>query len=155
VIEHVPNPVGFMRPLVAALAPGGVLIVTTPNNAMLDPLFRLELLKRYAENSTAGRVPAAARMMRDSWLCLDPPRHIYAFNAQSLRQAAEKAGAVTLRTFSRTYADDPFGYPMYAKATGVARRINGAIRSSGAAIVGMLDRDGSRGNTLIGYFARP
>jgi len=34
VIEHLPDPVGFLRALVACTAPGGTLLVTTPNRLM-------------------------------------------------------------------------------------------------------------------------
>jgi SAM-dependent methyltransferase len=34
VIEHLPDPVGFLRGLAACVAPGGELIVTTPNRLM-------------------------------------------------------------------------------------------------------------------------
>jgi SAM-dependent methyltransferase len=34
VIEHLPDPVGFLRALAACVAPGGELIVTTPNRLM-------------------------------------------------------------------------------------------------------------------------
>jgi 2-polyprenyl-3-methyl-5-hydroxy-6-metoxy-1,4-benzoquinol methylase len=153
VIEHVPDPVSFARPLVDALAPGGLLIVTTPNNQMADPIFRLDLLRRYSGNAKGSRAASMAKVMTDSWLCLDPPRHVYAFTAEGLKRAIERAGGRTIRTFTKTYLDDPFGYPAY---TGTKRfpRLKHVFRSTGQAIVNVFDRRSRHGQTLIGYFER-
>ncbi len=69
VIEHVAQPLDFLRAARAALRPGGTLWVATPN---LD---------------AAGH----RRYGRD-WLHLDPPRHLVLFTAGSLRGAIEAAG---------------------------------------------------------------
>ena len=51
VIEHVPDPAPFVRGLAAALAPGGLMVLSTPNRT---PLSRLAMIT-LAEGS--GRIP--------------------------------------------------------------------------------------------------
>lgn len=68
-IEHVHDPVGLLRQCRRLLAPGGELIVYTPN---LDS----EGHRRYGRN----------------WFHLDPPRHLVIFTPAALRATLEAAG---------------------------------------------------------------
>jgi 2-polyprenyl-3-methyl-5-hydroxy-6-metoxy-1,4-benzoquinol methylase len=80
VFEHLPDPVDALRRCAAALKPGGRLYLLTPNTASL------------------GR-----RIFGTRWLHWDVPRHIFIYDAQSLRLIAEMAGlhVVELRTIAR------------------------------------------------------
>lgn len=69
VIEHVPDPVGLLAACNRLLKDGGLLMVVTPNIG------------------SYGR-----RHFGQSWLALDPPRHLYLFSPYTLLAAAEKAG---------------------------------------------------------------
>lgn len=70
IIEHVPDPVATLRRSWELLAPGGCLVVLTPNAASLDhPNFGVR------------------------WRGLEPPRHLYLFSAASLAEVATRAGA--------------------------------------------------------------
>ena len=77
VIEHVHDPVGLLRECRRILTPGGRLVVITPNTASWGH-----------------------RWFRESWLHLDPPRHLHLFNVVSLRRAAEEAGLTVCRLTS-------------------------------------------------------
>lgn len=94
VVEHVPDPVALIRELVACLAPGGVLVIKTPNAAATDTYFYPRIWSRYAKKVAArngwGR---AARMLLSEpvWAC-DPPRHLYSFTHESLALLAQRAG---------------------------------------------------------------
>jgi 2-polyprenyl-3-methyl-5-hydroxy-6-metoxy-1,4-benzoquinol methylase len=74
VIEHVPDPLAFLRHAYALLRPGGSIWVATPN---------LE---------SDGH-----RAFGPDWIHLDPPRHLVLFTAQSLARALGSAGFAAVR----------------------------------------------------------
>lgn len=69
-IEHVPSPIAFVRTLKKALKPGGILILTTPNAAEIDP-----------SKSQGVLVPL-----------LSPGLHLVFQNEGSLRKLLDEAG---------------------------------------------------------------
>ena len=69
VIEHVPDPIGTLRECARILKPGGKLVIFTPNGESL------------------GR-----RIFGKYWRGLEPPRHLYIFALQSMRQVIGQAG---------------------------------------------------------------
>jgi L-rhamnosyltransferase len=69
VIEHVLDPVEFLRTCLAMLRPGGTLICVTPNAASWGH-----------------------REFGVHWMGLDPPRHVTMFAPSTLRAAARAAG---------------------------------------------------------------
>lgn len=69
VIEHVPDPVGFLTAARSLLRPEGRLWLATPNIRSLGH-----------------------RLFGTAWVGLDVPRHLVLFDARSLRLALEKAG---------------------------------------------------------------
>jgi 2-polyprenyl-3-methyl-5-hydroxy-6-metoxy-1,4-benzoquinol methylase len=80
VIEHVLDPIGLLKECRRVLRPGGKLVVVTPNIKSL------------------GR-----RVFEDAWLHWDPPRHLFLFSLETLRESAEQAGLVIqdLRTTAK------------------------------------------------------
>lgn len=81
VIEHMHDPIGFLRESLRILKPGGKLVVTTPNVGSLGH-----------------------RVFRMSWRDLDVPRHLHIFSPQTIKICAEKVGFTveTLRTTARS-----------------------------------------------------
>ena len=69
VIEHVPDPVTLLRQAGALMVAGGVLVAVTPNVSSINH-----------------------RRFRDSWLALDPPRHLHLFSPSTLESVAQAAG---------------------------------------------------------------
>lgn len=81
VIEHVPDPAAFIAAAVRVLAPGGRLIIDTPNAA-------------------AANIAA----LGDEWQGFNP-FHIYLYTPEALRCVVERAGLVVDRVFS--YHNEP------------------------------------------------
>lgn len=77
VIEHVHDPLSLLCECRRILKPGGHLVVATPNSG-----------------SWGHRTFGA------NWMHLDPPRHLYIFNEQSLRWFAAKAGFKQIRLWT-------------------------------------------------------
>jgi SAM-dependent methyltransferase len=69
VIEHVPDPIAYLRECGRLLAPGGRIIVLTPNLAGF-----------------------AHRHFRGHWRGLEIPRHLVIFSPASLRATGDRAG---------------------------------------------------------------
>lgn len=74
VLEHVPEPIGFLKECHRILKPGGQLVFTTPN---------------------AGSY--GHQIFRSQWRGLEPPRHLHVFSEDSLRYAAAIAGFQNIR----------------------------------------------------------
>lgn len=81
VIEHVPDPLGDLRKAHDLLAPGGRIVLSTPNIDGLFPKASLPLAKKL-----------------DYWPHPEPPYHLYQFSAKTLGAMLEKAGFAVRET---------------------------------------------------------
>jgi SAM-dependent methyltransferase len=90
VIEHWNQIDDNMRSLLELLAPGGRIVFATPNADSFEKWVRPYHLRNYARGLVArgeGWGRAAFLTVRPrSFLCWDPPRHLFAFTADSLRE---------------------------------------------------------------------
>lgn len=79
VIEHLPDPMGTLRHIAKILAPGGLLVLKTPNVDGLYPRLSLRL---------AG--------LLGFWGHAEPPGHLYQFSARTLERMGRQAGLETV-----------------------------------------------------------
>lgn len=94
ILEHVRDPVGVLARLAGKLAPGGRVLVETPNLGGLD--FRL--------------------FGRRSWGAYHTPRHFHLFTARTLARTAERAG---LRALDRGFLPSGFTVVSLRNALGL------------------------------------
>lgn len=80
VIEHVPDPLAYLAECWRILAPGGQLIIHTPN-----------------------MVSFASRLFGKNWKALDPPRHLVLFSPSTLRACVQRSGFCVVRERSYPY----------------------------------------------------
>jgi SAM-dependent methyltransferase len=104
VIEHVPDPPGFIRDAGRLLRQGGVLVIVTPNSQSL-----------------------ASGWFGRNWVHWDPPRHLHVFSRRSLRVVVERAGlsCKIVRTTAR--------YARFAWSASSSIRASGGKADSGRA----------------------
>lgn len=99
VIEHWNDIDGNLTRLLDLVAPGGRLVLATPNAWTAEKRVRtrqrlgyIEILEKHGvERSVAERLLG----QDDSITCWDPPRHLYAFTPDSLRAIGHRLGLPT------------------------------------------------------------
>jgi 2-polyprenyl-3-methyl-5-hydroxy-6-metoxy-1,4-benzoquinol methylase len=83
VIEHLPNPYEVLVEVERLLAPGGIGLIVTPNEARLPNQIRMAL-----------------GMKRELVAAVRPPHHLHAFTPKTLKRLVERTGcqAVEVKT---------------------------------------------------------
>jgi SAM-dependent methyltransferase len=81
IIEHVPDPTAFLRDALALLAPGGALLITTPDRDACRP----------------GEV----------WASDSPPVHLFWFGRKALRTMADACGSTVEFAAPRPHTESP------------------------------------------------
>jgi len=76
-LEHIPDPIATVAECVRILRPGGKLVIVTPNSASFGH-----------------------RLFSSCWSPLDPPRHLYVFNAKSMRKLMDRAQVTNVTVYT-------------------------------------------------------
>lgn len=96
VIEHSNDLARDFKRLAELLAPGGRLIIATPNCDSLEKYFMPPLFRNYVRRLRHAGVSRTTSLLEvlkpDSILCWDPPRHLYALSRRSLQALADNHG---------------------------------------------------------------
>jgi SAM-dependent methyltransferase len=96
VIEHWNRIDENMKALLELLAPGGRLVFATPHAESVEKWVRPYHILKYIRGLVARgeRLPRALllTLRLKSFLCWDPPRHLFAFSAESVRAIGRRHG---------------------------------------------------------------
>jgi SAM-dependent methyltransferase len=96
VIEHWNRIDENMKALLELLAPGGRIVFATPHAESAEKWVRPYHILKYARGLVARgeKLPQALSLTLrlQSFLCWDPPRHLFAFSAESLRAIGRRHG---------------------------------------------------------------
>src|SRR5262249_58247376 len=93
------------------LAPGGLAIITTPNQQCKEFFFRPHWFRAYLGMSRLGLLRSLVCFLRRPWICCDPPRHLHAFNRGSLQRLLENAGLEVYACFSESFLRQYYSAP--------------------------------------------
>jgi len=85
-MEHVENPLGFLREIKRILKPGGYFFATTPNQKGIWP-----------------------KIMGKRWFSYKPPEHLYYFDFQTIKKMVERAGLEVVEVKRDIFR----GFPLY------------------------------------------
>ncbi|MGA8431941.1 MAG: class I SAM-dependent methyltransferase [Candidatus Sulfotelmatobacter sp.] len=106
VIEHVPDPLSFLRACRSCLRPGGYLVLKTPNVASL-----------------------VARLNRGAWSWANPVSHLVLFSPKTLGNALEKSGFQVKQVLTRR-GDANHPWLEVARGTAIKFGLHGRVKSS-------------------------
>lgn len=87
VIEHLYDPAVLMRRIHPMLRNGGMVAISTPNIESLQ-----------------------ARVFREKWFHLDPPRHLYLFSPQTLERLMNREGFRLVALNHLSWEQNPYGW---------------------------------------------
>ena len=105
VIEHVPEPLSFLRACRSCLRPGGYLVLKTPNVAS-----------------------AVARFNRGAWSWANPVTHLVLFSPKTLSKALEKSGFQLKQILTRR-GDAHNPWLEIARGTAIKLGLHGRVKS--------------------------
>ncbi len=116
VIEHYTDLGLFFATLRAAAHENTIFVITTPNNRSANHWVRPDVLARYSglgAKNLVGRLRNIVSLTRASWACCDPPRHVFAFDPDNLRQIAERHALSALHVSTMYCTDDYYSPAKY------------------------------------------
>ncbi len=159
VIEHYRSADGFMDCCSKHLKKGGLLVITTPNQACREHIFRPYWLATYLYMITGRnlfKLPMALlSFLRTPWTSCDPPRHIYAFNKHNMKMILSKHGYSRIEAFTEYYTDQYFifndfrNYKYSNIITFLNLKVIGIYTRLGISAMKLFDRDNNWGNNLV------
>lgn len=125
VIEHLPDPIGFLQEVNRIMKKNGVLILQTPNSLSIDCfLDPAKLISRYKQiGKIHAQKPVVKRIgffFSRAWSFMNPPYHLYCFSSKNLKLMLEMTGFQVSREFSPFCGDKNLD-PMLIRVEGLLR----------------------------------
>lgn len=159
VIEHYKDSDQLLKTLHDLLAEDGLLIVTTPNAQSREYWFRPAWIWDYVKftsESPVRRLINALKLIFNSWLCCDPPRHIYAFNSDNLTQLHERNNLEVLNSFTEYVSAQYYSLKKYNDFSfkgvrSVVKILLNIYALAGIKILMIFDWKNRWGNNLVIY----
>lgn len=135
-IEHVPDPMALIDAAAAKVAPGGLLVISTPNPRSLS----FQVCGRW-------------------WTHVDAPRHLYLLPFEVVRDRAQRAGLspahLTTTDATGLFCDAHAWTPWSRHLARGNERAAYWLRTATAKAAQPLERRGRRGSTYTAIFRRP
>ena len=104
VIEHSKDPRTLVARVANVLRPGGALILETDNNDSIEFLLRPSCARFYHELYTKNYKDVSYwKLLRTRPFAADPPRHLFAFNAENLKALLAQSGLLVIRRYSYSW----------------------------------------------------
>ena len=160
VIEHFAHLDDFYSKIRPACHPDTIVIIVTASNKTLEHFVRPDIFWHYVRAANRLNLfQGAIRLITDSWMCCDPPRHLFAFSDDSLRESLKKhqfelLEATTQYTNQTYYALNLYSDFRFGSLKQVVWSFESVFCQIGLRLMHMLDTRRSRGGDLIA-FARP
>lgn len=165
VIEHVTDPNGLVAEAARLVAPGGVLVLETPNNHAVELFLRpgqLRVFLRYYRQHYADVGPL--EVYRRRLFAMRPPIHVHAFTTQNLVDLCQRHGLEVRSSFTYVTGDPTYwpnvGRTAAADILPALRR--GRLATAAAALVDtvlyplrLLAARLGRGSSVCVYAFRP
>lgn len=159
VIEHYKDSDQLLNTLHALLAEDGLLIVTTPNAQSKEYWFRPAWIWDYVKPTSdrfAKRMINAVKLSFNSWLCCDPPRHIYAFNSANLGQLHQRNNLEVLNSFTEYVSSQYYSLKKHNDFSfrglrSIVKIFLNLYAIAGIRLLRFFDRKNKWGNNLVIY----
>ena len=114
VIEHLVDPVSFIRMCYSLLKPGGIFVVQCPNGTSKEQAFfyphgwKMYLKKARNENGWSRLGAILRSLMTDYGFGLDPLRHLWAISPKGLENVCSSLPSSTFKIQTASLSDEVF-----------------------------------------------
>ena len=157
VIEHYKDSDKLLNTLHSLLNDNGLLIITTPNQQCREYWFRPTWVWDYIKLTSDNflqRIKNTFKLLSDSWLCCDPPRHIYAFNKKNLSKLHKRNKLEVISVFTEYVTTQNYSLKQhrdfsFKRIQSVLKIIFNIYANLGISLLKFLDRKNNWGNNLV------
>ena len=162
VIEHYTNPHKLLSTLRELLNDDGILITTTPNQQCKEYWFRYIWVWDYVKLTSdqfLTRTKNIFKLFSNSWLCCDPPRHIYSFNKKNLANLHHENNLEVISMFTEYVTSQYYSLKQHndfsiKRFRSIIKLIYNLYIIIGIRVLRLLDFKNNWGNNLVIFSKR-